>query len=145
MQLNIIVDPRDALSKARRDELWRFAKANNVAEINDPNMEAILMRDVLRRRGITNIRIPNRPLGTLSPNHRPQATKQPQNSIDTDATDDLWKQYQARKDSQQIPPSPPLKDMGINELRAECKRINIKLERRDNMQSLREKIEAARG
>jgi hypothetical protein len=135
MQLNRIDDPRDPLSKARRSELVRYARANGVKEI-DPDMPALLMRDILRRRGLTRPPIPNRPLGAQVQNGLPAVGTQ-QNGVEADALADLARQYQ----QQRQPPLAP-STMGINELRAECKRLGIRLSRRDNMNSMREKIGA---
>lgn len=139
MQLNRIDDPRDPLSKARRSELVKYARANGIKEI-DPDMPALLMRDILRRRGLTRPPIPNRPLGAQVQNGLPAiAAGAQQGGVEADALADLARQYQ-----QQRQPPPPLAPgkSGINELRAECKRLGIKLSRRDNMNSMREKIEA---
>jgi len=138
MQLNRIDDPRDPLSKARRDELRRYARKNGI-EVH-PDMPALLLRDLLRQRGLTRPPIPNRPLGAQVQNGLPALPSGgQQNGVEADAIADLARQYQ-----QQRQPPPPLapSTMGINELRAECKRLGIKLERRDNMNSMREKIGA---
>lgn len=151
MQLNRIDDPRDSLSKARRSELIAYARANGVKEI-DPNMPAILMREILRGKGLTRIKIPNRPLGAIGqtgalPDH-PLTS-----GVEADATADLARQW-----AQQSAPAPaapaaapatsardkPLADMGINELRKVCQDLGIKLGRTDNMKSMREHIEAHR-
>lgn len=139
MQLNRIDDPRDPLSKARRSELVKYARANGVKEIV-PDMPALLMRDILRRRGLTRPPIPNRPLGAQVQNGLPAvAAGTQQSGVEADALADLARQYQ----QQRQPPAPLAPtSMGINELRAECKRLGIKLSRRDNMNSMREKIGA---
>jgi len=65
MILDRIIDPRDNLEKARRCELEHYARANGVGEI-DPNMPAQLMRRILRAKGLTQIAVPNRPLGAVN-------------------------------------------------------------------------------
>lgn len=147
MQLNRIDDPRDPLSKATRGELRRFAKSighynfvysgmNWTAE----SAPATITRAFLRSIGQTRIKIPNRPLGSQVQNGLPATPAMAsQNGVEADALADLARQYQ----QQRQPPAPLAPTaMGINELRAECKRLGIKLSRRDNMNSMREKIEA---
>lgn len=149
MILNRIEDSRDALAKATRHELAQFAKANNVAEI-DPEMPALLMREILRRRGLTNIKIPNRQLGAPPP--RPGdgqgETMAGRSGPEVDAVDDLarqWAEQKAASGHVEREPEKPLADMNINELRKICGGLGIALSRRDNMKTMREKIEAYRG
>lgn len=140
MQLNKIDDPRDALSKARRDELRRYGKSNGIEFPVD--MPAILMRDMLRNRGLTRINIPPRPLGAQNEGAPSAGIEQPKNGIEADALADLARQWQQGQPVQTA--AEPVRSTGINELRAECKRLGIKLSRRDNMDSMRAKIEAGR-
>lgn len=65
MQLQKIIDPRDNLEKLRRTELYRLAKSEGLSDI-EPGMPAILMRRMLRDRGIRDVPDPNRPLGGVS-------------------------------------------------------------------------------
>ena len=143
MYLNNIEDPRSNLDKARRSELYEFAKNNGVTEIND-NMPAILMREILRGKGLTRIPVPDRRLGqTNQPNPRPHyqntmaapGGQQPApKGVAVDAVADLARQYQQEQRR-------PLADsMTIGELRKECKARGIKLERRDNMTTIRAKL-----
>ena len=53
------------------------------------------------------------------------------------------RQWQEQQAQQQAPkPAAPRGASEINTLRAECKRLGIKVERRDNMQTMKAKIEA---
>lgn len=138
MILDRIEDPRDALDKARRIELFRFARAHGLKDVVE-TMPAILMRRILRERGLTNIKIPPRPLGAMN-----QANPLPPNIpggvekvVEMDAEADLMRQYEATKTA---PPSKPIRMMDINELRRECQRRGIKMGRRDNLLTLREKL-----
>lgn len=109
MQILRTEDPRDPLEKARRPEIFSFAKANNVTEIT-PEMPAMLMRRILRTKGLTNIRIPKRVLGQQE--FRPQPTSPHQPSIEQrlqgaeheiDALDDLARQFQAQPKPEPAP------------------------------------------
>lgn len=153
MQLHKIDDPRDRLAKARRSELVKFARANNVTEI-DPNMPAELMRGILRSKGLTRIQIPDRVLGHPNqphgnaPLHASNAPVTPTQGVEVNALADLerqWKQEQAGPRAPAPAEEKPLKDMSINELRKVCQGLGIHLGRRDNMVTMREKIEAKRG
>lgn len=161
MYLDRIEDHRSSLEKATRMELFRFAQANNVTDIVH-EMPASLMRKKLRERGLTNIRIPHRVLGA-PPQGRgveQHAMSAPSTSIDAD--EDLERQWRS-----QAPPPPPEKPRAtrqtatpapvarkrlverpkseINKLRDECKRLGVKMERRDRTDDLKRKIEAHLG
>lgn len=164
--LKSVEDPRDALQKARRMELFRFAQKNGVKEIIH-QMPADLMRKILRSKGLTNIPIPHRVLGQPEPRgHQaiPSANGkrevEAENVVEVDADDHLERQFLAQQAS---PPEPapvkklqaplpakqeawkekPVARMTINDLRWACKAKGIKLDRRDNMTSLGEKLKAA--
>ena len=134
MFLNKIDDPRDQLERARRFELFKFAKANNVNEITE-GMPAIIMRKILRGKGLTRIAIPPRPLGMQSGGTAP-ATATPQNVNEIDAADDLMRQYA----QESKPAEKPVSEMDIKELRSAAKARGVKLERTDNMAKIREKL-----
>ena len=74
--LNKIDDPRDNLEKARRMELYRFAKEHGLDVTEE--MPAILIRYELRRRGLTNIKIPVRILGAQNQGQAIGPAVQPQ-------------------------------------------------------------------
>lgn len=131
MFLNKIDDPRDQLEKARRYELFKFAKGHNIAEITE-GMPAIIMRKILRGKGLTRISIPPRPLGGLSGS----APATPQNVNEIDAADDLMRQYA----QESKPAEKPVSEMDIKELRSTAKARGIKLARTDNMVKIREKL-----
>jgi len=151
MILNKIDDPRDNLERARQSELIRFAQANGLKHVTE-QMPAILIRAELRARGMTNIRIPRRDLGSTLNSLRQYAESSPAAKIvEVNAAADLarqWAEQQARPP--EPPPAKPDKPKRlverprseINQLRDECKRLNIKMERRDNMATLKAKIEA---
>jgi hypothetical protein len=100
LQLKAINDPRDALEKARRYELYQWARANGVTEIVE-TMPAILMRKILRARGLARIEIPKRTLGAPE-----QAAPPVTSDTAIDATSDLEQQW---KREQLEPPPPPKK------------------------------------
>lgn len=127
-QLKSVDDPRDKLDKATRFELAQFAKANNVTEIV-PAMPAILMKQILRQKGLTNIQIPNRVLG-LPRNAAPVESQQ--NVSATDAVADLARQW---KEQQQ----PPAK-LTMGEIRSALKKKGVKFSRTDKMEVLKAKL-----
>lgn len=130
--LKSIDDPRDALERARRPELVRFARANGVEGITS-DMPAILIRRKLRDRGLTKISVPLRLLGQVETPTIVETQPSERGAV-VDAAADLERQFAA-----QATKSPD--QMSILELGAEMKRLNIKRDRRDNMATLRAKIE----
>jgi hypothetical protein len=154
MFLKKIDDPRDNLAKARRWELQQFAEANRVSEVK-PDMPATLMRNILRSKGLTQIPVPDRPLGNTNQPHprpmyqnglavaNPKARPRPEQpqGVEIDAEADLARQYQTKK-----PARPPRlverPKSEINKLRDECKALGIKMGRRDAKPDLKAKIEA---
>lgn len=152
MILNKIDDPRDNLAKARRWELQQFAEANGVTEIK-AEMPAMLIRGILRAKGLTQIPVPDRPLGQMNqPHPRPMyknglaaaqptaRTKQDQaQGAEISAEADLERQFRSAK-------PPPRKRLverpksKINAMRDECKRLGIHMDRRDRMPDLERKI-----
>lgn len=151
MLLNRIDDPRSNLDKAKRRELVDFAKSQGITEFTFNGMlfkvddwpPALIMREFLRSRGLTRINPTAPPLGSqvrrrTGYQDRMQAPQVQASGIAADAVSDL-----ARQLAQQPKPERKVsKEMTINELRAECKKRGIHLGRRDNMKSMREKIEA---
>lgn len=145
MLLRSIDDPRSDLDKARRRELYDFARENGV-ELEE-GMPAILMRKILRERGLTRIKIPPRPLGQqnqpgtgLKYKNQMQDGKahQPQ-GIESDAIADLVRQYSEQRRAPAVEEKRPA-DMSIHELRAAVKAKGLKLARTDTMQDLRAKL-----
>lgn len=152
MILNKIDDPRDNLEKAHRMELVKFARAHGLNHISE-QMPAILIRQELRSRNLTNIRIPPRPLGAQSHPPAMADAAQPQNVVQVNAAADLARQYASQLPQQASPPPPPKQNgrfkrlverpkSEINQLRDQCKALGIKMGRRDNMAILKAKIEA---
>jgi len=135
MQLLSQVDPRDNLQKATRFELVDFAKANGIAVPEDA--PAIYTMKILRARGLTNIKVPDRPLG-LYANSGETLTETNSSAIvegDTpNADDDLIRQYEAQKKQ------PDVSQLTMGELRVLCKSRGIKMARTDTMQTLKEKL-----
>ncbi len=145
--LHSIQDPRDQLQRARRMELYRFARDNGIADIVEA-MPADVMRQILRNKGITSIAVPDRQLGaiqrteTTPTSHKGQtyqAPRPPEKVVEVDATSDLMRQWQ-QESQPAVPREKPVEAMSINELREACKRRGIKLARTDNMASLKEKL-----
>lgn len=131
--LKRIDDPRGPLDRLRRYELLNLARQNNVPDVND-NTPAILMRKRIKAAGVKNIPIVHRRLGVTE--GAPMASGEP-DGVEVDAEADLERQFAA------TPPAPVKTpaQMAINELRAEAKRLGIKLTRRDNMITMKAKIE----
>lgn len=126
-------DPRDSLDRARLSELVRYARANGLTGISS-DMPAILIRRQLRDRGLTRINIPPRTLGHTEAAPIVETPPAAGGSI-VDAEADLARQFE------QQPKAKTTAQMSINELRAECHRLGIKLSRRDNMITMRAKID----
>ena len=136
-QLKSIDDPRDRLDKAHRIELIRFAQQNGVSEI-DPEMPAILMRDILRRKGLTNIQVPNRMLGQTARRDAAVISVAQSNVPLTDAAADLAKQWQAQK---QTPVEKPAKRVNeFVEIRSKLKKMGVTFRRNNTMQELKAKL-----
>lgn len=106
LQLHRIQDPRDSLERARRSELVEFAKKKGISEIV-PEMPAILMRKILRSRGMTDIRIEPRQLGEMTRTKinakvstaKPakDRTGEPQKIVEVDAEADLLRQWKVEQ------------------------------------------------
>jgi hypothetical protein len=123
MQLRSIIDPRDSLEKATRWELIDFAKANGIDVPDDA--PALYTMDILRAHGLTNIKVPDRPLGLYAGS-----------GIESkpDAKDDFLRQYEAEKKGQDVSAIP------MHQLRSLLKSKGIKFSRKDKLQTLREKL-----
>lgn len=106
LQLHRIQDPRDSLERARRSELVEFAKNKGISEIV-PEMPAILMRKILRSRGMTDIRIEPRQLGEMTRTKinakvstaKPakDRTGEPPKIVEVDAEADLLRQWKVEQ------------------------------------------------
>lgn len=151
-------DPRDNYEKLRRIELVRHGVEHGV-DVNE-NMPAMLIRHRLRAANIPPPAVvPYRPLGIdrgqdTSPNsHRlsmPMAAPPPPNApaVSVDAIADLERQFAnpAPLPPYEGDPKPtsvpviPLIPTNIVDLRRECKRLGIKMDRRDRMPDLIRKI-----
>lgn len=156
-QLHRIDDPRDRLDKARLWQLIDHARRNGITVVDGMAIDtapAILIRRELRKRRLTNIQITPPPLGSL-----PAAPVTSDEAVGVDAADDLARQFKTQppppprapapqpeikrakppKYQQRLVPRPPQE---INLLRDECKRLGIKMDRRDGKEALKAKIEA---
>jgi hypothetical protein len=151
------VDPRDNLDKAHRRELVEFARANGLEVSEDMPADDIEgkpgtgLRNFLRAKGVTRIAIPRRSIdGRGTEKTFSLKARKPAPPL---ATSDEWNEFQqfkAWKASQhgQAAPAAPIpvasdksvEAMSINELRDACKTRGIKMERRDNMASLKAKL-----
>lgn len=156
------VDPRDNLDRAHRRELVEFARANGLDV--DENMPAddiegrpgTGLRNMLRAKGITRISVPRRSIDnrvgdkTFPMKAKPAPVPQ--------ATSDEWADFQAfkawkaahQKPAVLAPTVAPVATAEkprseINALRDECKRLGVKMDRRDKTADLKAKIEAHRG
>jgi hypothetical protein len=135
--LKRVDDPRSNLEKARRHDLVAFAQANGLKEITEA-WPADLIRKKLRAQGLTRIVVNAPDLGAM-PGAGMGAQAEPDGPVkEIDALDALEAQFVQQQAADK---AKPLAAMGINELRAECKRLGIKLGRKDNMVSMKEKIE----
>lgn len=147
MQLNKIQDPRDALSKARKIQISRYAAANGIADIK-PEMPAELMRQILRGKGITNIGAQVQPLGgaQVETGNAEQSA-----GVEVNATADLAKQWAAQQgpvaeevaaevETPEKPQKPKVYNE-MNDLRAQCKARGIKCARTDKVADLRKKLD----
>lgn len=124
-------DPSDNMDRMRRMQLVRFAHDNGQMDIH-ADMPASLIRDYLRKRGIT--RAPPQPSIFGAMNQHPDPG---QNVPAVDATSDLERQYLAQQPERRRPGRPKSE---INVLRDECKRLGIRMDRRDRMPDLKAKI-----
>lgn len=146
MLLKRIDDPRDTLEKATRYELWKFALARGVNDI-EQEMPADLMRKVLRARNVTDIHVhfPNllhRKIGMQrGVNATPTVADAVVPAAQVDASDDLMRQWKEQKVRDAQPPGPPKTYNEMAELRKECRRRGIKLARTDKIGDLRAKLE----
>lgn len=163
MLLKFIEDHRDALGKLRKRELIELARAQGVTDItetmaaddytDESGKVTPGIRTILRQRGLNRVPVPNRPLGRAGRHEthpiapKPAAATPPANA----PAPDEWAEFQAWKASRaQAAPQPAANPRRlverprseINMLRDECKRLGIKMDRRDRMGDLKAKIAA---
>lgn len=141
-----IDDPRDALQRARMKDIIRFAREKNINEI-DPEMPAMLARPIIRGKGLAGAfaawaraNVHFAPLGSAP--QRPAVTSDQAAAVDAEA--DLAAQWAAnrKQDLDTGRTKRPERHNPMNELRAEAKKLGIKIDRRDNVERLRAKVEA---
>lgn len=145
MYLNKIDDPRDALQRARLKDILRFAREKNIDEI-DPEMPAMLARPIIRGKGLAGdfarwarSHVQFTPLGQPA---APPATTDQATAVDAEA--DLAAQWAANRkaDLESGKTKRPERHNPMNDLRATAKELGIKIDRRDNLETLRAKVEA---
>lgn len=159
MKLDKIVDNRDWIGRARKRELIEIARAQGHVDIKealpaddytDPEGKIQHgIRTLLRQRGIKRMPLPDRPLGKIG-RHATQpvvakAATPPANALDAAE----WAEFQEFKKwkAAQQPAKKPKRLVErprseINRLRDECKRLGIKMDRRDGTEQLKAKIAA---
>lgn len=136
--LKSIDDPRDALERARLPELLKFAAANGVVIPREFHDKAIIVRRILRSKGLTRINVPLRVLGMP---HAGQQIEPSEPVNTTDFADDLMRQVRAAPPAPEAPAPRPVKGVAeIAELRKECKRRGIKVARTDKLADLKAKL-----
>lgn len=146
MYLNRIDDPRDALGRARQTHILQFAREQKIDEIS-PDMPAMLARTVIRGKGLAGTfaqwargHVQFKPLGSAP--DRPAVTSDQANAVDAEA--DLAAQWarDRQRDLDTGKTKRPERHNPMNELRAKAKELGITVSRRDNLESLRAKVEA---
>jgi len=139
VRITRIEDPRDNLEKADRDQLYRFAVRMGVKEIDDRmymgGNAASLMRMILRQRGYTNIGVPQHQLGMPRGTSIEQPSGNPPQMLD-----DMLKEQLKTALEKPAPKAVEVKELTMWELRKECKARGIKMQRTDNLKTLREKL-----
>lgn len=142
-----VSDERKPIDKARRPQLIAFAHENGQMDINE-SMDAEMIRMLLKERGLTRIQVQRRPLGSTQqeymgkyPEHERRRSggapeiEKGRTVTAEELTRERYRAQQAREKAQK-----DIMLMSINQLRDACKQRGIKLERTDNVQSLREKL-----
>lgn len=138
MYVNRIEDPRGPLELASRDELYAYAKANHVTEIDEAMYmgayAAERMKKILMSKGLTHLSTVLKPFGA------PPDTEKPSGKIMS--IDDL-----ANAPADPLPPrvTPTIdhKVMSRAELAKECKARGIKMARTDSKEKLVERLSVA--
>lgn len=143
MQLLNVTDPRDNLAKAKRTELVSYAHKEGQTDIT-PAMPAILIRNILRSRGLSRIQIPRRVIGErvdwkTGGKSAPEANPDTPASVEVNMEDDLARQFAASSAPKIVTPE----NMTMPQLRMACKDKGIKMVRKDNAATLREKLNGA--
>lgn len=139
MELLRTEDPRDPLEKATRDELVAYAHSKGQIDIVE-QMPAVLIRKLLKSRGLTDIKIPDRQLGGFNDANSYGLVAEKSDAPSVNAEEAMIAQWQQRKDDPVEAEPVSVDDMPMGQLRAECKRRGIKMARTDNMEALRDKL-----
>lgn len=143
-ELKSVDDPRDPYLKLRRVECLRYASIHKLPlERFNQQSPAREMQAALRELGIP-VQPVTPPLGSDQPavyDGRHLADRPPQNNS---AVVEQYAEFQ--KPAEPEPPAAKSFDeMNMNEMRAACRELGIKMERTDNMKSLRAKLKAHNG
>jgi hypothetical protein len=141
--LTRIDDPRDNLMKMTRDELYDYGKENGIefpqgrdtpafdgTSAPVPNMVAIL-----RARGLPGRDKSYRQLGAPQP-----LLSDPPASYSNKILPKTPPPIPSPTWDRDQEPPPPIEKMTMGQMRKECKSRGIKMERRDNMNTLRDKL-----
>lgn len=144
--LKEILDPRDNLEKANRDQIVQFAERRGIKQI-DWRMPATQMRSILRSMNIVDIGLPaahgsrealqNLAFNGQPPDNPPLAKPKMLEELEREQ----WAQQ--AKQAEQIErerSSPPISEMTRAEMAKECKRRGIKMERKDTKEKLAERL-----
>ncbi len=141
-------DPRSPLQRMRRYELINYARANGIPNVTD-NVPAIIIRKLCAAKGLRGLMVRRPPLGSVTGSVSNMAVLPDVQVNEIDADADLERQFlqalPAPVPAAAIAVQPERKSpatMTIIELGNEMKRLGIKRERRDNMITMRQKIEA---
>lgn len=147
MHLNKIEDPRDNLERAHRGELVAYAQANGQNDITE-DMPAKDIREKLRQRGLTRIQINKVPIGHIGRHEvRPlydskgkplKSPAAPQINPAELAQFREWQRQQGQKPQE----AGDAATMSMADLRKACKAKGIAMGRKDNRDTLREKLTA---
>ena len=129
MQLLTNIDPRDDLDKSDRWELVAACRLHGIKVAHDD--PGYITKRALRARGISKIKHIERPLGLYAP-----AASSSEDHIGN-ADEAMIRQYEAQKKEET-----DVSKMPMTQLRTACKAKGIKMERRDNLVTLREKLTA---
>jgi hypothetical protein len=139
-------DPRDNLLKMHRDELYDLGTAHGIVfpqgrdtpafdATNNPNH----MVPMLRAAGIRGPDMSHRVLGSPMPLVIPPPATY-SNKILPKTPPPVPQQQRPLDWNRDAEPPPPIEKMTMGQMRKECKSRGIKMDRRDNMNTLRDKL-----
>lgn len=133
MQVIKVIDPRDPLERANRDQMREYAEKNGIKQINWA-MAGDQMRFILRSLGVTDIGIPfhqlGTPIGSAVPSGKPAMNL-------ADLQRQQWEQQEKDALSRYHEDTPVLTRA---QLAKECKQKGIKIARTDTKEKLLERL-----